>query len=45
MVESYAFAERVHDELFGRAEEAPEALAEAEAPCEPEPPVSCACTP
>ena len=37
MVESYAFAERVRDELFGRAEEAPEAPAEAEASREPEP--------
>ena len=39
MVESYAFAERVRDELFGRAEEAPQAPAEAEAFREPEPPV------
>ena len=38
MVESYAFAERVHDELFGRAEEPPEAP-EPEPPREPEPPL------
>ena len=37
MVESYAFAERVRDELFGRAEEPPEAP-EPEPPREPEPP-------
>ena len=37
MVESYAFAERVRDELFGRAEEAPEAP-EPGPPREPEPP-------
>ena len=37
MVESYAFADRVRDELFGRAEEAPEAP-EPEPPREPEPP-------
>ena len=37
MVESYAFAERVRDKLFGRAEEAPEAP-EPEPPREPEPP-------
>ena len=38
MVESYAFAERVRDELFGRAEEPPEAP-EPEPPREPEPPL------
>ena len=38
MVESYAFAERVRDELFGRAEDAPEAP-EPEPPREPEPPL------
>ena len=38
MVESYAFAERVRDELFGRAEEPPEAP-EPAPPQEPEPPL------
>ena len=38
MVESYAFAERVRNELFGRAEEPPEAP-EPEPPREPEPPL------
>ena len=38
LAESYAFAERVRDELFGRAEDAPEAP-EPEPPREPEPPL------
>ena len=37
-VESYAFAERVRDELFRRIEEAPEAARQAEAPRTPKPP-------